>query len=72
MVTQVDPPNKHTSTTATAQTKPMAINIQNVSKQYNNQTWGLRDFMLQIGNWSDNNEESCRCKSSRSNLLAMT
>ncbi|WKZ44326.1 MAG: ABC transporter ATP-binding protein [Anaerolineales bacterium] len=25
------------------------MNIQNVSKQYNNQTWGLRDFTLEIG-----------------------
>ncbi|RIK29019.1 MAG: ABC transporter ATP-binding protein [Anaerolineae bacterium] len=27
----------------------MTMNIQNVSKQYNNQTWGLRDFTLEIG-----------------------
>ena len=27
----------------------MALNIQNVSKQYNNRNWGLRDFTLEIG-----------------------
>jgi len=31
------------------QTKPMVMNIQNVSKQYNNKNWGLRDFTLEIG-----------------------
>jgi len=28
---------------------PMVMNIQNVSKQYNKKTWGLRDFTLEIG-----------------------
>ena len=32
-----------------AQTKAMVMNIQNVSKQYNNRHWGLHDFTLEIG-----------------------
>jgi len=32
-----------------AQTRPMVMSIQNVSKQYNNKNWGLRDFTLEIG-----------------------
>ncbi|MEW6404020.1 MAG: ATP-binding cassette domain-containing protein, partial [Chloroflexota bacterium] len=27
----------------------MVMSIQNVSKQYNNKNWGLRDFTLEIG-----------------------
>jgi ABC-type Fe3+/spermidine/putrescine transport system ATPase subunit len=27
----------------------MAMSIQNVSKQYNNRHWGLRDFTLELG-----------------------
>jgi len=34
---------------STLQTPSMALNIQNVSKQYNNRNWGLRDFTLEIG-----------------------
>jgi ABC-2 type transport system ATP-binding protein len=32
-----------------AQTQPMMMDIQNVSKQYNKKNWGLRDFTLEIG-----------------------
>jgi len=32
-----------------AQLPPMAMKIQNVSKQYNKKAWGLRDFTLEIG-----------------------
>ena len=31
------------------QIPPMVMNIQNVSKQYNKKTWGLRDFTLELG-----------------------
>ena len=27
----------------------MALNIQYIGKQYDNNTWGLRDFTLEIG-----------------------
>ena len=37
------------TTFSIAQTKPMVMSIQNVSKQYNNRHWGLRDFTLEIG-----------------------
>jgi ABC-2 type transport system ATP-binding protein len=32
-----------------AQTLPMTLNIQNLSKQYSNKNWGLQDFTLEIG-----------------------
>lgn len=32
-----------------AKSQPRVMNIQNVSKQYNKQNWGLRDFTLEIG-----------------------
>ena len=32
-----------------AQSQPMVMNIQNVSKQYSKKNWGLRDFTLEIG-----------------------
>ena len=32
-----------------AQLPPMVLNIQNVSKQNNKKTWGMRDFTLEIG-----------------------
>jgi len=38
-----------TSSASTARSLPMAMNIQNVSKQYNNGHWGLRDFSLDLG-----------------------
>jgi ABC-type multidrug transport system ATPase subunit len=38
-----------TSSASTARSLPMAMNIQNVSKQYNNGRWGLRDFSLELG-----------------------
>ncbi len=37
------------SSSNTRPSPTMTMNIQNVSKQYNNQTWGLRDFTLEIG-----------------------
>lgn len=37
------------TSTATLQTRPMMMNIQNVSKQYSNHNWGLRDFTLDLG-----------------------
>ena len=29
--------------------QPLAMNIRNVGKQYNNRHWGLRDFTLELG-----------------------
>jgi len=37
------------TSTATLQVRPMMMSIQNVSKQYSNQNWGLRDFTLDLG-----------------------
>ncbi|MBV6449368.1 MAG: Vitamin B12 import ATP-binding protein BtuD [Anaerolineales bacterium] len=36
------------SSSNTRPSPTMTMNIQNVSKQYNNQTWGLHDFTLEI------------------------
>ena len=49
MVIQTDTNPKVISTTTTAQVQPMVMSIQNVSKQYNNKNWGLRDFTLELG-----------------------
>jgi len=35
--------------TTAAQIRPMVMSIQNLSKQYNNKHWGLRDFTLELG-----------------------
>lgn len=47
MVTQTDTHAKAIPRTL-AQVQPMEMNIQNVSKQYNNDHWGLRDFTLEV------------------------
>lgn len=47
MITQIAPQIR--TALPIAQTKPMVMSIQNVSKQYNARTWGLRDFTLEIG-----------------------
>jgi ABC-2 type transport system ATP-binding protein len=49
MITQT-PARLETAASITgAQTRPMALSIHNVSKQYNRQNWGLRDFTLELG-----------------------
>ncbi|HSL45044.1 MAG TPA: ABC transporter ATP-binding protein [Anaerolineales bacterium] len=40
---------KRASFAGEARSRPMVMNIQNVSKQYNNRHWGLRDFSLELG-----------------------
>ena len=47
MTTQITTPIR--TTPAAMQIPPMVMNIQNVSKQYNKKTWGLRDFTLELG-----------------------
>ena len=47
MTTQIAPQIR--TTFSVAQTRPMAMSIQNLSKQYNKKNWGLRDFTLEIG-----------------------
>lgn len=49
MTTQTIVQPKTTFTATAAQVQPMVMNIQNVSKQYNNKNWGLRDFTLELG-----------------------
>ena len=49
MITQTEMQQKAIQATGTVQLGPMAMNIQNVSKQYNNGHWGLRDFSLELG-----------------------
>lgn len=49
MTTQTTVQPKTTFTATAAQAQPMVMNIQNVSKQYNNKNWGLRDFTLELG-----------------------
>ncbi len=48
MTTQTSTQLKTTFTSA-VQVQPMMMSIQNVSKQYNNKHWGLRDFSLELG-----------------------
>lgn len=40
---------KNASPARAARSLPMALSIRNVSKQYNNGHWGLRDFTLELG-----------------------
>jgi len=47
MTTQITTPIR--TALPIAKLPPMVMNIQNVSKQYNKKTWGLRDFTLEIG-----------------------
>lgn len=47
MVTQTATPVRNAL--PIAKLPPMVMSIQNVSKQYNKKTWGLRDFTLEIG-----------------------
>ena len=47
MTTQINTPIR--TALPIANLPPMVMNIQNVSKQYNKKTWGLRDFTLEIG-----------------------
>lgn len=47
MTTQITTPIR--TTLPIANLPSMVMNIQNVSKQYNKKTWGLRDFTLEIG-----------------------
>jgi ABC-type multidrug transport system ATPase subunit len=49
MTTQISTHFKDTLPAASARVQPMAMSIQNVSKQYNNKHWGLRDFTLELG-----------------------
>jgi ABC-type multidrug transport system ATPase subunit len=49
MTTQISTHVKDTSPAASARVQPMVMSIQNVSKQYNNKHWGLRDFTLELG-----------------------
>jgi ABC-2 type transport system ATP-binding protein len=38
-----------TTSTTVPQAQSMGMSIKNLSKQYNNKTWGLRDFTLELG-----------------------
>jgi ABC-type multidrug transport system ATPase subunit len=49
MTTQISTHVKDRSPAASARVQPTAMSIQNVSKQYNNKHWGLRDFTLELG-----------------------
>jgi ABC-2 type transport system ATP-binding protein len=49
MTTHTNPWVTNASLVATAQVQPMMMRIWNVSKQYNNKNWGLRDFTLELG-----------------------
>lgn len=49
MTTQTTTQPKTIFTSAAAPTQSMVMSIQNVSKQYNNRNWGLRDFTLELG-----------------------
>ena len=49
MVSQTTTRLKATPPTIATQTLPIVMSIQNVSKQYSNRNWGLRDFTLEIG-----------------------
>jgi len=49
MVTQTNTPVRTTPSTINMQPEQMVMSIQNVSKQYNNEHWGLRDFTLELG-----------------------
>ena len=48
MVTQTTTPVRTTPSTINMQPEQMVMSIQNVSKQYNNKHWGLRDFTLEL------------------------
>lgn len=49
MTTQTTTHTNAVLTSAAVQAQPMLMSIQNVSKQYNNKNWGLRDFTLELG-----------------------
>ena len=49
MVTQTSTPVRTTPSNINVQSERMVMNITNVSKQYNNKHWGLRDFTLELG-----------------------
>ena len=48
MATQTTTPVRTTPSTINMQPGQMVMSIQNVSKQYNNKHWGLRDFTLEL------------------------
>ncbi|HET9588916.1 MAG TPA: ABC transporter ATP-binding protein [Anaerolineales bacterium] len=47
MITQANPDTA--TRMMAAHEQPLAMNIRNVGKQYNNRHWGLRDFTLELG-----------------------
>jgi ABC-type multidrug transport system ATPase subunit len=49
MVSQTRTSLKTTPPIIATQALPIVMSIQNVSKQYSNRNWGLRDFTLEIG-----------------------
>ena len=48
MITQTTTPVRTTPSTINMQPGQMVMSIRNVSKQYNNKHWGLRDFTLEL------------------------
>ena len=49
MTTQISTHLKDTSPAVSVRVQPMVMSIQNVSKQYKDKHWGLRDFTLELG-----------------------
>lgn len=49
MIAQTNPMVKTAPPNTIPQAQPMLMSIQNLSKQYSNKIWGLRDFTLELG-----------------------